>query len=88
MSNQFNIDGSFDDFLLENDDADEDVVVEERDKNYLTHSLSEDTIGASKNFDDQCGKWYTLITISIFTPLNCHNVQANNVLITALIFSL
>ena len=59
MSNQFNIDGSFDDFLLENDDADEDVLVEEKDKNYLTHSLSEDTIAVSKNFDDQCGKWYT-----------------------------
>ena len=57
MSNQFNIDGSFDDFSLENDDADEDVV-EEKDKNYLSHSLSEDIIGASKNFDDQCGKWY------------------------------
>merc|ERR1712083_212132 len=28
LSNQFNIDGSFDDFLLENDDADEDVEVE------------------------------------------------------------
>ena len=59
MSNQFNIDGSFDDFLLENDDADEDVVIEEKDKNYLTHSLSEDVIAVSKNFDDQCGKWYT-----------------------------
>ena len=58
MSNQFNIDGSFDDFLLENDDADEDVVVEEKDKNYLTHSLSEDVIAVSKNFDDQCGKQY------------------------------
>ena len=56
LSNQFNIDGSFDDFLLENDDADEDVVVEEKDKNYLTHSLSEDIIAVSKNFDDQCGK--------------------------------
>ena len=51
LSNQFNIDGSFDDFLLENDDADEDVVVEEKDKNYLTHSLSEDT-ALSKTFDD------------------------------------
>ena len=59
LSNQFNIDGSFDDFLLENDDADEDVLVEEKDKNYLTHSLSEDTIAISKNFDDQCGEWYT-----------------------------
>ena len=73
MSNQFNIDGSFDDFLLENDDADEDVVVEERDKNYLTHSLSEDTIGASKNFDDQCGKWNLLICNVFFFPLTFSN---------------
>jgi len=54
LSSQFNIDGSFDDFLLENDEADEDVIVEEKEKNYLTHSLSEDAIGVSKNFDDQC----------------------------------
>ena len=65
LSNQFNIDGSFDDFLLENDDADEDVEVEEKDKNYLTHSLSEDT-ALSKNFDDQCGKWYNYVSFISF----------------------
>jgi hypothetical protein len=72
LSSQFNIDGSFDEFLLENDEADEDVLLEEKEKNYLTHSLSEDAIAVSKNFDDQCGKWFFFVFFSPYKVRRNH----------------
>ena len=71
LNSQFNIEGSFDEFLLENEEED---VEEKAENNFLTHSYSEDQIVTKKNEELRLNLPRVLACGS---PLNAPNFTCN-----------